>query len=74
MKRLREFVGDDSIPINIKVGDNFCLFEEEGPDNFQDVSKWYINETVAERYSDGNIFCLGDAVHRHPPFNGLGKC
>lgn len=21
----------------------------------------------------GNIFCLGDAVHRHPPFNGLGS-
>lgn len=33
-----------------------------------DVSKWWINETVAEYYSDGNIFCLGDAVHRHPPF------
>ncbi|SMR44865.1 unnamed protein product [Zymoseptoria tritici ST99CH_3D1] len=56
MKRLREIVGDDSIPIEIK-----------------DVSKWYINEIVAERYSDGNIFCLGDAVHRHPPFNGLGS-
>ena len=38
-----------------------------------DVAKWYINEIVAERYSDGNIFCLGDAVHRHPPFNGLGS-
>ncbi|KAB5582861.1 FAD binding domain-containing protein [Coniochaeta sp. 2T2.1] len=38
-----------------------------------DVSKWFINETVAEYYSDGNIFCLGDAVHRHPPFNGLGS-
>ncbi|OBT81399.1 hypothetical protein VE02_09808 [Pseudogymnoascus sp. 03VT05] len=38
-----------------------------------DVSKWFINETVAEHYSDGNIFCLGDAVHRHPPFNGLGS-
>ncbi|KAK5117526.1 hypothetical protein LTR62_004948 [Meristemomyces frigidus] len=38
-----------------------------------DVSKWYINEIVAERYSDGNIFCLGDAVHRHPPLNGLGS-
>ena len=37
------------------------------------VSKWWINETVAEYYSDGNIFCLGDAVHRHPPFNGLGS-
>ncbi|KAK4161037.1 phenol 2-monooxygenase [Cladorrhinum sp. PSN259] len=39
----------------------------------RDVSKWWINETVAEYYSDGNIFCLGDAVHRHPPFNGLGS-
>ncbi|KAH8659796.1 2,4-dichlorophenol 6-monooxygenase [Xylariales sp. PMI_506] len=38
-----------------------------------DVSKWYINEIVAEYYSEGNIFCLGDAVHRHPPFNGLGS-
>ncbi|KAM0165343.1 hypothetical protein ACHAPG_000011 [Botrytis cinerea] len=37
------------------------------------VSKWMINETVAEYYSDGNIFCLGDAVHRHPPTNGLGS-
>ncbi|KAK2595121.1 hypothetical protein QQS21_007147 [Conoideocrella luteorostrata] len=37
------------------------------------VSKWWINETVAEYYSEGNVFCLGDAVHRHPPFNGLGS-
>ncbi|QUC20421.1 uncharacterized protein UV8b_04662 [Ustilaginoidea virens] len=37
------------------------------------VSKWWINETVAEYYSVGNVFCLGDAVHRHPPFNGLGS-
>jgi 2-polyprenyl-6-methoxyphenol hydroxylase-like FAD-dependent oxidoreductase len=21
----------------------------------------------------GHRFCLGDAVHRHPPFNGLGS-
>ncbi|KAH8647978.1 FAD binding domain-containing protein [Xylariales sp. PMI_506] len=37
------------------------------------VSKWAINETVAEYYSQGDIYCLGDAVHRHPPFNGLGS-
>ncbi|KAF7896144.1 hypothetical protein EAF00_006159 [Botryotinia globosa] len=37
------------------------------------LSKWLVNETVAEYYSDGNIFCLGDAVHRHPPTNGLGS-
>ncbi|KAH7072513.1 FAD binding domain-containing protein [Paraphoma chrysanthemicola] len=43
------------------------------PAKIKDISKWYINEIVAEQYSEGNIFCLGDAVHRHPPFNGLGS-
>ncbi|PHH93378.1 hypothetical protein CDD83_3691 [Cordyceps sp. RAO-2017] len=37
------------------------------------VSSWVVNETVAEKYSRGNAFCLGDAVHRHPPMNGLGS-
>jgi len=37
------------------------------------ASKWWINEIVAEQYSDGNVFCFGDATHRHPPFNGLGS-
>jgi 2-polyprenyl-6-methoxyphenol hydroxylase-like FAD-dependent oxidoreductase len=54
--RLRQWIGDDSLPLEILS-----------------VSKWLINEIVAERYSDGNIFCLGDAVHRHPPVNGLGS-
>ena len=56
LRRARECIGDDSIPIKIL-----------------DVAKWYINEIVAERYSDGNVFCMGDAAHRHPPFNGLGS-
>ncbi|KAL5356309.1 FAD binding domain-containing protein [Aspergillus floccosus] len=43
------------------------------PIEILDVSKWHINEIVAEYYSRGRIFCLGDAVHRHPPFNGLGS-
>lgn len=37
------------------------------------VSKWYINEIVAKNYSKGRVICLGDAVHRHPPMNGLGS-
>lgn len=47
MKRCREIVGRDDLPMKIL-----------------DISKWYINEIVAEYYSDGNVFCLGDAVHR----------
>jgi len=57
LTRCKEWIGDDSIPAEII-----------------NVSKWYINEMVAELYTDGyNIHCLGDAVHRHPPFNGLGS-
>ncbi|OCT43994.1 2,4-dichlorophenol 6-monooxygenase [Cladophialophora carrionii] len=37
------------------------------------ASKWRVNEVVADYYSKGNVFCLGDAVHRHPPANGLGS-
>jgi hypothetical protein len=38
------------------------------PLDILDISRWNINEIVAEYYSDGNIFCLGDAVHRQVPF------
>ncbi|KAH8913105.1 hypothetical protein BR93DRAFT_871141 [Coniochaeta sp. PMI_546] len=38
-----------------------------------DVSTWAINETAAEYYSKDRVFCLGDAVHRHPPNHGLGS-
>lgn len=33
---------------------------------------WRINHLVADNYSVGRVFCIGDAVHRHPPMNGLG--
>lgn len=36
------------------------------------TSKWQINHVVAQRYAEGRVFCCGDAVHRHPPANGLG--
>lgn len=38
LKRVKEFIGDDTIDVEIL-----------------DVSKWFINETVAEYYSDGNM-------------------
>ncbi|KAI3317741.1 FAD binding domain-containing protein [Xylariaceae sp. AK1471] len=37
------------------------------------ISTWKVRDCYAEQYSRGNVFCLGDAVHRHPPFNGLGS-
>jgi 2,4-dichlorophenol 6-monooxygenase len=37
------------------------------------TSLWTNNRLYATRYSDRRVFCLGDAVHRHPPSNGLGS-
>ncbi|MEV0600458.1 FAD-dependent monooxygenase [Streptomyces sp. NPDC050315] len=37
------------------------------------TSLWTVNHTYATRYSTGRVFCAGDAVHRHPPSNGLGS-
>ncbi|KAI9002050.1 2-polyprenyl-6-methoxyphenol hydroxylase-like oxidoreductase [Hyaloraphidium curvatum] len=45
------------------------------------VSTWTVNDCHAERYvplptaafPDPLVFCAGDAVHRHPPSNGLGS-
>ncbi|KAF9634779.1 Monooxygenase FAD-binding protein [Lasiodiplodia theobromae] len=46
---------------------------EDVPVHIKSISKWHINEVCAETFSRGNVFALGDAVHRHPPVNGLGS-
>ncbi|MDQ1491527.1 MAG: 2,4-dichlorophenol 6-monooxygenase [Actinomycetota bacterium] len=35
-------------------------------------STWTINHQVASHYQAGRVMAMGDAVHRHPPTNGLG--
>ena len=37
------------------------------------TSVWTVNQCYATQNSKGRIFCVGDAVHRHPPSNGLGS-
>src|SRR6185437_354485 len=37
------------------------------------TSAWTVNNAFARELSRGRVFCLGDAVHRHPPTNGLGS-
>lgn len=49
------------------IGDDSVDFKIKG------ISYWAINETAAEEYSRGDVFALGDAVHRHPPNHGLGS-
>jgi 2,4-dichlorophenol 6-monooxygenase len=36
-------------------------------------SPWTINHHFATTIAKGRVFCAGDAVHRHPPTNGLGS-
>jgi 2,4-dichlorophenol 6-monooxygenase len=52
--------------VRAAVGDDSLEVELKG------LARWQVNAQVAPRYSTGRFFCLGDAVHRHPPSNGLG--
>ncbi|MEU9449111.1 FAD-dependent monooxygenase [Streptomyces sp. NPDC048277] len=47
--------------------------DDEIPVTVRSSSAWTVNEMYAETYSNGRVFCAGDAVHRHPPSNGLGS-
>lgn len=37
------------------------------------VSTWTVNNCYAAKAHKGRVFCMGDAIHRHPPSNGLGS-
>ena len=37
------------------------------------TSLWGNNEMYATYLQSGRVFCAGDAIHRHPPSNGLGS-
>ncbi len=43
------------------------------PVEVKSISTWTLNQQHATRYSQGRVFCMGDAVHRLPPNNGLGS-
>ncbi|MCR9137623.1 MAG: FAD-dependent monooxygenase [Alphaproteobacteria bacterium] len=34
---------------------------------------WTVNNMYATHLQRNRVFCLGDAIHRHPPSNGLGS-
>lgn len=56
LSRLRQMIGDETIPIEILS-----------------TFRWTINDQVAREWQKGNVICIGDAAHRHPPINGLGS-
>ncbi|WP_324786579.1 FAD-dependent monooxygenase [Streptomyces sp. H51] len=39
----------------------------------ESVSTWAVNHVHATENRVGRVFCVGDAVHRHSPMNGLGS-
>jgi 2,4-dichlorophenol 6-monooxygenase len=43
------------------------------PIKIKSYSVWTVNNMYATRLSSGRVFCMGDAIHRHPPSNGLGS-
>jgi 2,4-dichlorophenol 6-monooxygenase len=43
------------------------------PVEITSTSLWTVNHAYATEYASGRVFCAGDAVHRHPPSNGLGS-
>jgi 2,4-dichlorophenol 6-monooxygenase len=49
------------------------LVGEDVPVTIRSTSLWGNNKLYATRYRDRRVFCMGDAVHRHPPSNGLGS-
>ena len=47
--------------------------DDEIPIKVKSWSTWTVNHMHATNYQKGRVFCMGDAVHRHPPSNGLGS-
>jgi len=47
--------------------------DETLPVHVKAATLWTVNNQYATRYQAGRVFCMGDAVHRHPPMNGLGS-
>jgi 2,4-dichlorophenol 6-monooxygenase len=43
------------------------------PVRIKSATLWTVNNQLAAHYQAGRVFCMGDAVHRHPPMNGLGS-
>lgn len=43
------------------------------PVEVESLSTWAVNHMWATNNYAGRVFCVGDAVHRHSPMNGLGS-
>ncbi len=44
----------------------------EVPMEIRKITRWSVEAVMADRYSQGRVFLVGDGAHRHPPTGGLG--
>ncbi|ROO87410.1 2,4-dichlorophenol 6-monooxygenase [Actinocorallia herbida] len=63
-----ELTEDDAVAIAHRL-----IGDDTVPVKIESVSIWSINHVYATDNMKGRVFCAGDAVHRHPPMNGLGS-
>jgi FAD binding domain len=49
------------------------LGDDTIPVELEATTTWTMNEIHATTLRSGRVFAMGDAVHRHPPMNGLGS-
>ena len=47
--------------------------DESIPIEILSTSTWTVNHCFATTLYKDRVFCVGDAIHRHPPSNGLGS-
>jgi 2,4-dichlorophenol 6-monooxygenase len=47
--------------------------DDSVPVRIDSMSTWAVNDVYAEDNMAGRVMCVGDAVHRHSPMNGLGS-
>lgn len=47
--------------------------DESVPVKIEGTSTWTVNDMYATTLQKGRVFAAGDAIHRHPPTNGLGS-
>lgn len=46
--------------------------DDSVPVKVESISRWAVNALYAADNMKDRVFCVGDAVHRHSPMNGLG--
>jgi 2,4-dichlorophenol 6-monooxygenase len=63
-------VMDDAVATAVA---HHLIGDDTVPVRIESYSLWTVNHMYAERNTRGRVFCMGDAVHRHPPSNGLGS-